>query len=50
MNKEPYTRIKFVITEFQDEDILTGSDIVEIDPGKSGGGVIGEPENVILNR
>lgn len=51
MNKEPYTRTQLDITEFQAEDILTGSDpLIEVDPGQTGGVIDNPPENVILNR
>ncbi len=39
------------ITEFQSDDILTGSDhLIEIKPGQDAGGDMSDPENVILNR
>ena len=48
LNKESYIRTKLDITEFQSDDILTGSTpLIEVDPGQTGGGVIGEPESVI---
>ena len=48
LNKESYIRTKLDITEFQSDDILTGSDhLIEVKPGQDGGGVIGEPESVI---
>ena len=48
LNKESYIRTKLDITEFQSDDILTGSDpLIEVDPGQTGGGVIGNPESVI---
>lgn len=52
MNKESYIRTKLDVTEFQSDDILTGSGpLIEVDPGQTGGGDMSDPpENVILNR
>ena len=48
MNKESYIRTKLDITEFQSDDILTGSNpLIEVDPGQTGGGTIKDPESVI---
>lgn len=48
MNKESYIRTKLDITEFQSDDILTGSDhLIEIKPGQDAGGVIKDPESAI---
>lgn len=52
MNKESYIRTKLDVTEFQSDDILTGSDhLIEIKPGQDAGGDMSDPpENVVLNR
>ena len=48
MNKESYIRTKLDITEFQSDDILTGSaSLIEVDPGQAGGGTIKDPESSI---
>ena len=48
LNKESYIRTKLDITEFQSDDILTGSDhLIEIKPGQDAGGVIKDPESAI---
>ena len=48
MNKESYIRTKLDITEFQSDDILTGSaPLIEVKPGQDGGGTIKDPEIVI---
>ena len=43
MNKESYIRTKMDVIEFETEDVITTSDLIEVDPGQTGGGEIGEP-------
>ena len=44
MNKEPYIRTEMEVIKFETEDVITTSgDLIEEDPGQSGGGVLVDP-------
>ena len=50
VNKESYIRTKLDITVFDTKDVIVTSNLIEVDPGQTGGGTIGEPQNFVLNR
>ena len=44
MKKEPYTRTEMEDIRFETDDvIMTSGDLIEEDPGQSGGGVLVDP-------
>lgn len=43
MNNELYIRTELNIIEFDTEDVIMTSSLIEEDPGEHGGGVIGDP-------
>ena len=44
MKKEPYTRTEIEVIRFETEDvIMTSGDLIEENPGQTGGGVLVDP-------
>lgn len=43
MKKEPYAQTEMEVIRFQTEDVIMASDLIEEDPGQTGGGVLVDP-------